>query len=460
MDKIIIWGAGKAASKRLAWAVFAGYQVLYFIDNAAEKWGMKIGEIPICSPEILKGHNWTVVIPDIYIEEISTQLNELSYQGQKIGFEQFRKETICRKNIRIDFSNVRPGNKTSFLFDSYFIGLNWGGIESWSCMVANELSELDVKTQLICGLNKKFDEYTKHCIHFFNRNELDMLKEMTVNIAASLPCVFITHGSIALDAAQIVKSAFPDQIKLVAVAHNDEEYTYKVLKFWSDRLDSIICISKKIYEELQWRYGLKKDILLYRPNPIRIPPSASRRKYYGEPLRIGFAARLRMEQKRVHLLPEIIEACMRKGLRVEFDIAGEGDGLELLQSYVSDRHLENEVHILGWLPPTEMTEFWRNEDIYLNISDYEGMSLTMLEAMACGAVPVVTDVSGVADLIEDGKNGFVVPVDRWLETTDKIEFLDKDRTMLQRAGEYNMNLIREKYDISDYAKWMTEIFHF
>lgn len=460
MDEIIIWGAGKAASKRLEWALFAGYRVLFFTDNDTEKWGMKITDIPICSPEILIGNNSTIVIPDIYIKEINRQLNELSYRGQRIGFEQFKKEAVCKKNISIDFSKVKPGNKIRFLFDSYFTGLNWGGVESWSCMVANGLSDLDIDTQLICGWNKKFDTCTTHCLHFSAKNELDMLKEMAVNIAASLPCVFITHGSIALNAAQIVKTAFPDQIKLVAVAHGDEESTYKKLKLWSDQLDKIICISKKIYEEFQRKYGLKKDILLYRPNPIRIPPPKDRRINQGEPLKIGFAARLRKEQKRVHLLPEIIETCMRKGQMVQFDIAGEGECLEMLRSYVSDRHLENEVHILGWIPPTEMAEFWRNEDIYLNISDFEGMSLAMLEAMACGAVPVVTEVSGVDDLIADGKNGFVVPVDRWLVASDKIGLLDKDRAMLQRASDYNMSLIREKYNISDYARWMEDTFHF
>lgn len=460
MDEIIIWGAGKVAVNRLEWAAFAGYQVLFFIDNDTAKCGKRIRGISICSPEILKGHKWTIVIPDVYLKEVNRQLNKISYQGQRIGFDQFKKEAVCRKNISIDFSDIKPGNKICFLFDSYFAGLNWGGVESWSCMVANGLSNLNVETQLICGLNKKFDECTTQCLHFYNKNELDMLKEMAVNIAAFLPCIFITHGSIALNAAQIVKSAFPDQIKLVAVAHGDEENTYKMLRLWSDQLDKIICISKKIYVELQKKYGLKKEILLYRPNPIQIPFLEGRRINHEEPLRIGFAARLRKEQKRVHLLPEIIDTCLRKGRMVEFDIVGEGDCLELLRSYVSDRNLENKVHILGWMSPTEMTKFWKNEDIYLNISDFEGMSLAMLEAMACGAVPVVTDVSGVDDLIDDGKNGFVVPVDGWMEAADKIELLDKDRTMLQRASEYNMSLIRRKCNISDYAKWMVDTFHF
>ena len=44
MDEIIIWGAGKVAVKRLEWAAFAGYQVLFFIDNDTAKWERELGE--------------------------------------------------------------------------------------------------------------------------------------------------------------------------------------------------------------------------------------------------------------------------------------------------------------------------------------------------------------------------------------------------------------------------------
>ena len=460
MEEIIIWGAGKAAVKRYEWAVFAGFQVSLFVDNDATKWGTTIKEIPVCSPGKLKGCQLTVVLPELYQDEMAAQLEELGFQGRKIGFDQFKKEAVCRKEILIDFSGARIGKETIFVFDSYFTGLNWGGVESWSCTVANQLLKSGAETWVICGANQKFDECISACLHFTDENELETIKEMAVKIAAFLPCVFVTHGSIALYAARIVKTIFPDKIKLIAVAHGDESNTYKRLKFWSDKIDKIVCISEKIHMELQDRYGLNKDLLVYRPNPIQIPAFAGRRTKHDGTLRVGFAARLRKEQKRVHLLPEIIEICMRKMENVEFDIAGEGECMELLLDFVTENHLENKVHVLGWIPPTETADFWGKEDIYLNISDFEGMSLAMLEAMACGAVPVVTNVSGVWDVIENGKNGFVVPVERWQEAAEKIECIGRNREMLLRAGEYNMKLIRERCNLVDYAKWMMDMFDF
>lgn len=459
MEDAIIWGAGKAALQRYEWAAFAGYRVVSFVDNDVKKWGTTIREIPVNSPQVLKENRNVLLIPDQYRIEIEEQLNHISFQGRKLGFEQLKKEVSLGKNTGVDFPDVRIGTDITVMLDAYFTGFNWGGIESWSCTIADQLWKSGTKTQVICGLNHKFDMCTVNCLHFSHENEVEIVRDMVVQIAGALPCLFITHGSIAFYAALIVKSHFPDQIKLVAVAHGDVIKTYEKFQFWSDQLDYIICISRKIYAKYLHRYGISANKLLYRPNPIAIPAQINREKTDNGTLRVGFAARLRKEQKRAHFLPELIQESLKKAGNVEFDIAGEGECLDLIQAYVLGAHLESQVHIWGWIPPDQMTEFWQKEDIYLNISDYEGMSLAMLEAMVCGAVPVVTDVSGVRDLIEDGKNGFIVPVDNWKQTVDVIDFLSKNRKLLYQASDHNIKLIKNRCDISEYAQWLLSLFH-
>ncbi len=460
MDDIIIFGAGKTAVKIHNWAIFAGYRVLFFVDNDSAKWGKSIQDKPIYSPGILSKYNCSIVFQDVYKKEIEMQLNKMPYYGCKMTFTQLIKGAVCRKDADIKLPEVYSDRKISFVFDAYFSGLNWGGVESWSCTVAKGLSDLNVNTCLICGTNRRFDDYVDNCLHFYDQEEVALVKKMATKIIECLPCIFISHASIALYAACIVKSMFPDQIKLIVVAHGDEENTYRTLGLWSDQIERIVCISKKIYNEFQVRYGFGEEILLYHPNPVQISTLPDKERTYGDTLRIGFAARLRKAQKRAHLLPDIIEACARRNVDVEFNIAGEGECLELLQAYVLDKHLDDKVHILGWLPPTDMADFWRRQDIYLNISDFEGMSLAMLEAMSQGCVPVVTDVSGVRDVIEDGENGFVIPIENWLEAVDKIEIISKGREAAQKASDFNKKIIRTKYNVCDYARWMMETFHF
>lgn len=459
-DKLIIFGAGKKAISEYEWAISAGYEVLFFVDNDSDKWGKQIQGIQVCSPVILKEYRCTIAYPDQFQKEINKQLEEMKYQGDKISFNKIKKMVVCEKHDEVYSQRIEIGKKTNALFDAYFREMNWGGVESWSCMVGNQLSKIGVKTQILCGMNKRFDEFADYCIHFKEESELFMVKRMAEAIANNLPCIFFSHGSIALYAAEIIKSAFPNHIQIVLVAHGDVRETYENLKFWSDRVDKILCISEKIKSKLEEQYKIKQELLVYRPNPIPIPNIGNKKLNLDKPLKIGFAARLRKEQKRTHLLPDIIETCMEKKLNVEFYIVGEGECQELLKKYISDRHLGDKVHLLGWIPPTEMISFWREQDIYLNISDFEGMSLAMLEAMACGTVPIVTEVSGVSDLIEDGKNGFVVPVYDWLECVDKIEMLDKNRVLMGEARDYNIELIRKKCDISEYVEWLGEMFQF
>lgn len=460
MENIIIFGAGKTAVKQRDWAVFAGYRVLFFVDNCSSKWGETIEGIPIYSPEILQEYDCAIVFQDLYAREIEAQLKEMSYPGRKIRFSRLKKEAVCNRTIDFELPQAENGKHTGFVFDTYFTGLNWGGVESWSTMAAKGVSDLGIRTCLICGVNSRFDGLAEYCLHFSNEDELAMVKDMAVKIAEFLPCVFVSQASVAIYAACIVKSLFPDQIRLVVVAHGDEDNTYETLNDWSDQVEKIICISKKIYQEFRSRYDLKEDVLLYQPNPVQIPMLADEEKDCRGILQIGFAARLRKLQKRMHLLPEVIEACLRRHLDVEFNIAGEGECLELLRTYVTSKGLENRVHILGWMEPTGMADFWRKQHVYLNISDFEGMSLAMLEAMAQGAIPVVTDVSGVGDLIEDGENGFIVSVENWMEVVDKIEFLCQNQECIQKIGNYNRKLIKDKCDLQDYAKWLIRTFSF
>lgn len=458
MEDIIIWGAGKASKIRYEWAVFAGYRILFFVDNNSALWGESLNDVFVKPPTVLRGYNCKILTPDAYFEEIRAQLVQMDYAGSQIGFRQLKKEAVCRKPDMIELCNNKMNNRISFVFDSYFAGMNWGGTEEWSCMVANAIAGLGVQTHMICGMNDMFDRFTNNCMHFETEDEIGMITKMAPKIAECLPCVFVSHISTALHAAQAVKAVFPDKIKLVVVAHGDDSNIYEYLSFWSDRIDRIVCISKKIYTVFKVKYGVAPEKLIYKPNPVKIPTITDNREVNMGTLKIGFAARLAKEVKRAHLLCELIDACIQKNLDIECNVAGEGECLELLRKYVADRHLENRVHIWGWIPPIDMTAFWKRQDIYLNVSSSEGMCLAMLEAMACGCVPVVTDVSGVRDVIEDGKNGFVVSADRWLEVVDKIEFLVNNRQQLYDSGLYNMKLIKDKFDVTDYAKWMIDTF--
>jgi glycosyltransferase involved in cell wall biosynthesis len=83
----------------------------------------------------------------------------------------------------------------------------------------------------------------------------------------------------------------------------------------------------------------------------------------------------------------------------EFVIAGTGPEEASLRAAAGTN-----VHFAGFRDPLEVLAA---ADVFLLTSDYEGMPMTLLEAMACGVPPVVSGVDGCRDILEDGTGGFM-----------------------------------------------------
>lgn len=458
LTDLIIFGAGKQAESLYEIASFMGYHVVVFADNDVEKWGKKIKGLEIVSPEQLKNYDCKIVVPDRFFNEITLQLNTLNYSGTVVRRSELNAEILTHEYDREQFRKPDFNKHMTYVIDSYFRQSCWGGAESWSCFVNNALVKRQCRTFFMCGNNDRFDDVVHGCIHYREDDQFQVMKKMIDDMIGNLPCVIFSIASIAIQAALIVKKLYPEKIKIVMVIHSDTARIYKNVSCMIEGIDKVVCISKKIKETCINAYKIPADKLLYHVNPIRITEKQSRQENVHGRLRVGFAARLFRLAKRTQLLPQVMDACFKRGLDVEFHIAGEGECLDLLRTYVEENHLETKVYLEGWIPPMGMADFWQRQDIYLNISDFEGMSLTMLEAMAYGAFPVVTDVSGVTDVIEEGKNGLIVSVDRWLDCVDKIAVLDADRELLTRGSRYNIDSIREKCDADRYVDWLINTF--
>ena len=80
----------------------------------------------------------------------------------------------------------------------------------------------------------------------------------------------------------------------------------------------------------------------------------------------------------------------------------------------------------------------------ISCSEWEGHSISQSEAMAAGAVPVITDVSGARDDVTDGYNGFVVPVGDIDALADRICFLYHNRNEIEQLGKHAHEVIYER----------------
>ena len=102
-----------------------------------------------------------------------------------------------------------------------------------------------------------------------------------------------------------------------------------------------------------------------------------------------------------------------------------GDG-ELKQVLISSN-----LRITGWLPANRVIEELRAGDIYLSTSDWEGMPLSVIEAMACQKPLLLFDCVGNRDAVDEGKNGYLFSTEEraisilkfWLSNRNELPLL-------------------------------------
>jgi len=138
-------------------------------------------------------------------------------------------------------------------------------------------------------------------------------------------------------------------------------------------------------------------------------------------------------RKRVAFFIEIVDAVQREIPAVRVAIVGEGPLRTELEAMIVARGLETNVVFLGLREDVEV--LFRQSRVFVLTSILEGLPLSIMESMACGVVPVVGNVDDIADLVDDGKNGFLVdPRDQSAYVNAIRVLLGDDRLRRELAG--------------------------
>ena len=185
------------------------------------------------------------------------------------------------------------------------------------------------------------------------------------------------------------------------------------------------------------RRGIKEEKVLHMTCPVKYIEPYKRGYSLNDvkPLKIGYAGRIECFQKRLDCLEHILKELERRHTNYQVEIAGDGNYLQQLKEEVKNLGLMGKVKFVGKIKRTEIPEFWTRQDICINLSDFEGRSISVMEAMANGAVPIVTETSGVREDIEDGVNGYIVSIGDYVTMAGRIDHLSEHRELLKQFGD-------------------------
>jgi glycosyltransferase involved in cell wall biosynthesis len=137
----------------------------------------------------------------------------------------------------------------------------------------------------------------------------------------------------------------------------------------------------------------------------------------------------------------------RRGSKVEIRFVGAPDAGN--PTSISEQTLDqwNKEGCIRWLGHQEnVAAMWSMAHIAVLPSYREGMPMSLLEAAACGRPIVTTDVQGCNEFVEDGVNGFLIPVNDWIRLADSIETLAASPELRTRFGAAARMKVEAGYD--------------
>ena len=175
----------------------------------------------------------------------------------------------------------------------------------------------------------------------------------------------------------------------------------------------------------------------------------------SSPKIIGKVAVFR-SQKRLWLWVEVAIRILKKHPTTHFLLVGDGDWRERIEKQIKDSGFEKNFHLVG--VQKEVIPYLNLMDIYLSSSEFEGLPIAMLEAMACEIPVVSTRAGGIGEVIQHGKQGFLCHVDEWEHLEDYSIQLLEDEELLAKMGIEARKQVEEKFSMQSMVEQLEKIY--
>lgn len=195
------------------------------------------------------------------------------------------------------------------------------------------------------------------------------------------------------------------------------------------------------------KHGGKRDKILVMPRGVDttrfFPPSNKEYNITKRTIVLSTTRGLYSEYGHMVIL-EAFKKLIDNNYKLELNIAGSGPEQQKMMDYITANNLQNYVHMLGFVHNDELPHLLRRTDIYLSMPDTEGVSNSLFEAMACGCLPIVSDLPANRSVIVNRETGLLVPVGNSTELYNSLITVINDPVLLTKAVERNNDYIQHK----------------
>jgi glycosyltransferase involved in cell wall biosynthesis len=223
---------------------------------------------------------------------------------------------------------------------------------------------------------------------------------------------------------------------------------YRILRpfvrwLWRDA-DALVAVSNGLREyAFETTPDLPIDVI---PNAIELsvftPP---RHRHHDGPVRLLFVGRFNAF-KNVETLLEAVSCLKEMGVNnFELQLIGDGERRSNLERLAVEKELTRCVKFLGWVNRTAIVDRYRQADLFVTATTWEGMPNTVLEGMACGLPVVATRASGLDELVQEGVNGYLIDINDPAALAERLADLIDNPYERRRMGKESRKIAEQEF---------------
>lgn len=319
--------------------------------------------------------------------------------------------------------------------------------------------------------NLKIDYFPTHCDGKKRKKIVYYLRNV-VNILIKIRQYSIVHIHTAsywsyrrLFVVILIAKLFSKKIIIHIHGAKFEEYFNnssfigkKVIKIGFKTSDRVICLSPEWSRKISKFCSLNKIIII--PNCVSFisinQVKQNNKKKLTTTKKLLFLGELG-ERKGVFDLLKAIKLLRLDPNKTKLFLCGNGDLIKI-QNTILHLGLENVVQLLGWVQGDKKIELLRSAYLYVLPSHYEGLPMSILEAMSYGIPIVSTNVGGIPYAVESDKEGYLIDPGNPKELANTINCLLEDEKTWEDMSLAAIKKIKLKFSMDTLHQNLKKIY--
>jgi len=331
--------------------------------------------------------------------------------------------------------------------------LEVGGMENGVVNIVNNIDKKNYPSTIYC--TKKLGSLANKLIDpsnvFFKCGETSLLKtsiRLFVYCLRHRPDILHTHGWGTLVSGFVVSKLL--FIKLIHGEHGtvyfDRKKDITRQKYMLARTNKNLFVSKMLEKSFSRTITtcVNNHVIYNGVDTNKFKSmDVNIRDYYSNAdnsLIIGMVGRLVPVKNHLWLIEALSQLLSKK---IKLMIVGDGELKPSIENLINEKNLTSEICLYG--ETTEPEVLMNCFDIFILPSLSEGLSNTIIEAMATGLPVIAADVGGNSELISDGKNGFLYESNNTDEFKDKLNLLLNDDERRVDFGHVSRKIVDENF---------------